>query len=112
MEIDYEKMEDGKIKLPVNRTLYLNQLLKGIKGTEVIKNGQYKEIVHGLNQEQLEEEVKVPKNLDSVLRYYQKTGFRWLKTLDKYHFGGILADDMGLRKNNTDVVCDRGLCTK
>ena len=32
------------------------------------------------------------------LRYYQKTGYKWLKTLDKYNFGGILADDMGLGK--------------
>ena len=33
-----------------------------------------------------------------VLRDYQKIGFRWLKTLEVYRFGGILADDMGLGK--------------
>ena len=32
------------------------------------------------------------------LRTYQKVGFEWLKTLDLYGFGGILADDMGLGK--------------
>lgn len=32
------------------------------------------------------------------LRQYQLEGFRWLKTLSDYGFGGILADDMGLGK--------------
>ncbi len=42
---------------------------------------------------------RVPQNLQSVLRNYQKTGFRWLKTLTRIGFGGILADDMGLGKS-------------
>ncbi|MEG0580475.1 MAG: SNF2-related protein, partial [Niameybacter sp.] len=29
---------------------------------------------------------------------YQKVGYRWLKTMAAYGFGGILADDMGLGK--------------
>ncbi|MCQ4504091.1 SNF2-related protein, partial [Vibrio parahaemolyticus] len=32
------------------------------------------------------------------LRDYQKQGFRWLKMLGNYQFGGILADEMGLGK--------------
>ena len=98
MGVDYKELEDGELRLPVNRTLYLNQLLKGLKGTEILKNSEYKKIVNGLNKEQLEEDIEIPSNLNNVLRYYQKTGYRWLKTLDKYHFGGILADDMGLGK--------------
>lgn len=34
----------------------------------------------------------------SYLREYQLEGFRWLKTLASYGFGGVLADDMGLGK--------------
>ncbi len=97
MDIDYKELEQGEVSLPVNRTLYLDQLLKGIKGTEITKNADYKKIVNSLNKDQLEEEIKVPQNLEPILRYYQKTGFKWLKVLDSYHFGGILADDMGLR---------------
>lgn len=103
MDIDYKQIKDGEIRLPVNRSLYLDQLLKGIKGTEITKNAEYKKIVNELNKEQLEE-MKVPKNLEPILRYYQKTGFKWLKVLDTYHFGGILADDMGLRKNHSNVI--------
>ena len=98
MDIDYKELENGEIRLPVNRSLYLNQLLKGIKGTEIIKNAEYKKIVNRLDKEQLEEDIKIPENLNSILRYYQKTGYKWLKILDYYHFGGILADDMGLGK--------------
>ena len=59
---------------------------------------EYKKIVNKLNQEQLEEEYELPKTLNAKLRYYQKTGYTWLKILDNYKFGGILADDMGLGK--------------
>ena len=38
------------------------------------------------------------KGLKSDLRSYQVLGYKWLKTLDKYKLGGILADDMGLGK--------------
>ena len=112
MGIDYKELESNAIKLPVYRSLYLNQLLKGMKGVQVVKNQEYREIVNGLNKEQLETEIKVPENLESVLRYYQKTGFQWLKILDEYRFGGILADDMGLRKNNSDVIYYCRLCPK
>ena len=36
-DVDYKELESGTIRLPVNRTLYLNQLLKEIKGTEIVK---------------------------------------------------------------------------
>lgn len=106
MDINYKQLEKGEVKLPIYRSLYLNQLLKDIKGTQVIKNGEYKEVVNSLDKDKLEEDMQVPENLKTVLRYYQKTGFKWLKTLDNYKFGGILADDMGLRKNNTNIICN------
>ena len=110
MDITYKQLEDGKVNLPTYRSLYLNQLLKEIKGTEITKDIEYKNIVNGLDKEQLEENIKVPEKLNATLRYYQKTGYKWLKTLDHYHFGGILADDMGLRKNNTNVISNCRLC--
>lgn len=96
-DISYEELKNGSVKLPVSRTLYLNQLLKELKGTEIVKNREFKNIVDGLEKEELEEN-KIPVELENILRPYQKTGFSWLKTLDRYKFGGILADDMGLGK--------------
>lgn len=97
-DTSYEELKSGTVRLPVNRTLYLNQLLKKIKGTEIIKNKEYKNIIDGLDKELIDEEEIIPENLKGILRPYQKTGFKWLKTLDRYKFGGILADDMGLGK--------------
>ena len=40
----------------------------------------------------------IPEGISATLRRYQKTGFRWIRTLEANGFGGILADDMGLGK--------------
>ena len=98
MDIDYKELETGEVKIPVYRSFYLNQLLKQLKDTNISKNDEYKKLISYLDKEKIEEDVKVPENLDNILRYYQKTGFKWLKNIDNYKFGGILADDMGLGK--------------
>lgn len=41
---------------------------------------------------------KISDNFKKYLRSYQIEGYKWLKTLAYYGFGGILADDMGLGK--------------
>ena len=46
----------------------------------------------------VDESIQLPNGLNASLRNYQETGFKWLKTLDSYGFGGVLADDMGLGK--------------
>lgn len=46
----------------------------------------------------------IPESLQGVLRDYQEAGFRWLKLLAKYKFGGILADDMGLGKTLQSIA--------
>ncbi|NMD69215.1 DEAD/DEAH box helicase [Bacillus sp. DNRA2] len=43
-------------------------------------------------------EFVVPNSLSSILRNYQVHGFKWMKALAGYGFGGILADSMGLGK--------------
>lgn len=98
MDLSSQDLKQKEIVLPVNRSLYLNQLLKGIQGTEIIKNDQYREIVHQLEQETTDKPIVLPHHLQADLRYYQKIGYQWLQVLDHYHFGGILADDMGLGK--------------
>ena len=98
MDISYKDLEKGNIKLPVNRSLYLNQLLKTVKNTQIDKNSEYKKLIDGLDKQNGEDDIEIPSSLENILRYYQKTGYKWLKTLDNYKFGGILADDMGLGK--------------
>ena len=98
MDLDYKDLENDSIKIPVNRSLYLNELLKKEQKINASKNNEFQKIVTDLEKDNINDEVQIPKKMEEVLRDYQKTGFRWLKVLDSYHFGGILADDMGLGK--------------
>ena len=98
MDIDYKDMKNNTIKLPVNRSLYLNELLKKFKTTKTTKNGEYKQIIENLEKDNIDDQIEIPRNINATLREYQKIGFKWLETLDNYKFGGILADDMGLGK--------------
>lgn len=97
MDINYKNLVENKVRLPISRSLYLNQLLKQLDGVSVSKNSEYKKIINDLDKENIEE-TEVPKQMENVLRDYQKLGYNWLKVLEQYNFGGILADDMGLGK--------------
>lgn len=46
----------------------------------------------------------VPPSLQGILRDYQKQGFKWMKQLASYGFGGVLADDMGLGKTVQSIA--------
>lgn len=97
LDLSPEKIENGKIKIPKYRSLYLDKLLKD-KGMDYIKkNIDFKRLIMDINDPE-EMDFQIPKNLNAQLRDYQKFGFKWLKTLSKYGFGGILADEMGLGK--------------
>lgn len=49
-------------------------------------------------------EAEVPNRLKGVLREYQEVGYKWMKTLASFGFGGILADDMGLGKTLQSIA--------
>ena len=86
-----------KIKIPKYRALYLDSLCKGREDILFTRDQIYKSIVRGMKLVD-DSDFEVPEELSHILRGYQKTGFKWLKTLDSWGFGGILADDMGLGK--------------
>ena len=112
MDISYKELEKGELKLPVYRSLYLDRILENIKGTNIEKNESYQELIYKVEKKDFNNSIILPKNLNATLRNYQKIGYEWLKVLDNYQFGGILADDMGLRKNNTTYSSCTRLCTK
>lgn len=112
MDISYKELEKGELKLPVYRSFYLDRILENMKDTIISKNESYKELIDKIEQKEFNIEIELPKNLNASLRSYQKTGYEWLKVLDNYQFGGILADDMGLRKNYSIISCYIGLCAK
>lgn len=101
LDLDYSKAEEGKVNLPISRSLYLEKLMDSNKDVAVSKNDKFMEIVNGIENSEKLEKIKIDKDFEGILRDYQRVGYRWLKTLEKYKLGGILADDMGLRKNTS-----------
>lgn len=112
MDISYKELENGELNLPMYRTLYLDRILSTLKETSITKNDIYQDLIHKVEEKEYIAPIQIPKNLNASLRNYQKTGYEWLKVLDEYKFGGILADDMGLRKNNSTISRSFRLCAK
>ncbi|MEH7350224.1 DEAD/DEAH box helicase [Gottfriedia acidiceleris] len=90
-EFDYESV----LNLPIKNGLYLldsgeeNSLFK-------IEDRLHHFYENLINPNEVVGEV--PNTLKNLLRDYQIFGYKWMKNLAKFGFGGILADDMGLGK--------------
>lgn len=97
LPVNKAELLDKKLRLPRYRAFYLDSILKESQGITFYRDNLFKAVVRGMKSFE-DGDFEVPKPLQSVLRGYQKKGFFWLRTLDEYGFGGILADDMGLGK--------------
>ena len=109
LEIDEESakeiddfMEDFNISIrdlnkPISKPL--NYLLKLVNGGDPMVDMD-NDIIRIIKEIQNYKKSKYLPNapLNDILRNYQIEGYRWLKTLSNFGFGGILADDMGLGK--------------
>ncbi len=97
MAVTRTQLQEGNIRIPAYRALYLDSLIKEAPGVSLYRDSLFKAVVRGMKAVE-DSDYEIPDCLKPVLRGYQKTGYRWLRTLDAYGFGGILADDMGLGK--------------
>lgn len=97
LEISGKDLKEGKTNLPLYRAMYLDRILKENERITYDRDTYFKHLVKNIKSVE-DSDYQVPETLKNVLRGYQKTGYRWLRTLEEYGFGGILADDMGLGK--------------
>lgn len=98
LSISKNELQQETVRLPRYRALYMDSLYKEDGGNITFsRDNHFKAIVRDMKSVE-DSDFEIPETLKQVLREYQKTGFRWLRTLDAYGFGGILADDMGLGK--------------
>ena len=104
IDIDYSNIKNNNLKLPMYRALYLEKILEKNSFIHTTKDDKYKDLVQHIDVSEIEGNIEIPKNLNVNLRQYQKTGAQWLKMLDYYGLGGILADDMGLGKT-VQLLC-------
>ncbi len=91
------QLQGESMRLPGYRALYLDGMLKESQGITLYRDQLFKAVVRGMKSVE-DSDYEAPEELKKVLRGYQRTGFCWLRMLDGYGFGGILADDMGLGK--------------
>ncbi len=87
----------GKMHIPMYRALYLDKMLENNETLYADRDRTFKKLIKEFKTVE-DSEYEIPQGLKAHLRRYQKTGYRWLRTLDRYGFGGILADEMGLGK--------------
>lgn len=104
IDVDYSKIKNGELRLPMYRALYLDKILDKNEFIKVNKDENYKSLVERLDVKQIEGSMQMPSLLNANLREYQKIGVQWLQMLDFYGLGGILADDMGLGKT-VQILC-------
>ena len=97
LSISRTALRSGTVSIPAYRALYLDRVLRDTPSIHLRRDEPFRRLIRDINAV-ADNEFSPPKSLDNVLRNYQKTGFRWLKTMQQYGFGGILADDMGLGK--------------
>ncbi|MFD2829943.1 DEAD/DEAH box helicase [Corticicoccus populi] len=83
--------------LPMYRGLQVEDRISDFNDIPRTFNDDFKAFYQSLTSPG-EEDTPIPDTLNAELRDYQYTGFKWLKSLSRYHLGGILADDMGLGK--------------
>ncbi len=94
--ISKRELKKQTLQVPKYRALYIDSCLKD-RNLPLERDRAFKRLVQNINRP-ADTGFEVPESLKGVLRDYQKTGYKWLKTLAAYGLGGILADDMGLGK--------------
>lgn len=97
LDVAPQQLENEFIEIPRFRAAYLDQNIRESGIHNIERNAAFKEFVQNIREPE-DMSFLLPSGLKGTLRDYQKFGFKWLKTLDFYKLGGILADDMGLGK--------------
>ncbi|MBE7039459.1 MAG: calcium-binding protein [Ruminococcaceae bacterium] len=97
LSVSGDALAGGEVTVPGYRALYIDEILKNSSISSVERNSELKKLVRDMKYV-ADSDFVPPQSLKGVLRNYQKTGFRWLKTLEMCGFSGVLADDMGLGK--------------
>jgi SNF2 family DNA or RNA helicase len=97
LDIKDKDLSKEKIILSKYNALYLDEKIKDKEMDYVKRSKNFRELTNNIRDVK-DMEYNLPESLDSIMRNYQKVGFKWFKTLAEYGFGGILADEMGLGK--------------
>lgn len=97
LHLSQKELLNGNATIPSYRALYLDKMSEDCDALDIKRDKYFKKIIQGFKTVN-ESDFEVPDHLQDIMRNYQVYGHKWLRTLEAYGFGGILADDMGLGK--------------
>lgn len=95
--IEEAQLQQNCIQLPGYRLFMLDAFTKDSDHIAFHKEEVLQHVLDSFGSINAQD-IEIPQRYRELLRDYQKDGFRWLKLMHRYGFGGILADDMGLGK--------------
>ncbi len=95
--VSARRLQSGTVSVPAFRAPFVDRVLKEAPALGYRRDEAARALLRAIKAVE-HTEYTPPSTLRGTLRGYQRTGFRWLRTMEEYGFGGILADDMGLGK--------------
>ena len=98
LDIDLDQLKENQFDLSLSESLFLDHT------TTISKQDDYFNHIKEILDKQESLDFEVPETLKNTMRDYQIAGYHWLKTLNHFHLGGILADDMGLGKTLQSIA--------
>ncbi|MBP7562459.1 MAG: DEAD/DEAH box helicase [Candidatus Cloacimonetes bacterium] len=93
-----QKDNDKKFKTSLYKLPWIYQLSSINPAIQIYGDEYLNTMYDNLLNRKMEKSPDINVGLRAVMRSYQKSGFAWIKMLEKYRLNGILADDMGLGK--------------
>ena len=97
LQVSPKQLLAGRMHIPAFRSLYIDKMMESMEDIYVERDSRFKKLIKEFKTIS-DADFDVPAGLRQTLRKYQVVGYRWMRMLDAYGFGGILADDMGLGK--------------
>ncbi len=86
LQVSPKEFVKGNMQIPVYRALYLNKMLEQGENVYLNRDSHFKKLIKEFKTIE-DSDYEVPESLADVMRNYQKDGFKWMKTLEQYHFG-------------------------
>ncbi len=101
-QIKLNDLASGEVEIPSYRLFELDSIMNQDNSIQYSKGKELKKWLD--NIEMSKQQALIPSSYQNTLRQYQKDGYQWLRLMQHYGFGGILADDMGLGKTLQIIV--------
>ena len=102
LQLKPQDFQKDNIDIPSYRLFELDQLVSQDSSIQYSRSDEFNQWIDHLKDYQ--KDFEVPSHYQNILRGYQVEGYRWLRIMQMYGFGGILADDMGLGKTLQIIV--------